>query len=313
MHFLARASALALLIAGMAAGAANAQTATTSSDTMGSPAGVSGTFVGSPGGTWSTWTVDLPSGKDVTLKLAHWPCNSGGAVGFDVWGATEQLASSSQADACTQHAMFATGNGGKAEIKAYNYLPGVPVWYTLTADGMTLPGATAPAATTTTTTTTTDATTAEKAMVADKAMATTTDASTAEKAMVADKAMTTTTAAKPAAAAMVAADVLNAQNQTLLGNGGGAANRHDLMVKEGQDYTVKLNYGTDVGGTWPGIGFKVWGPNGWVADCHSTGLGMCEATFTSTGDVKYTVEVFNYHPGVTAFYGLNSSNSASSN
>jgi hypothetical protein len=295
MHFLARASALALLIAGMAAGAAHAQTATTTStDTMGAPAGVSGTFVGSPGGTWSTWMVDLPSGKDVTLKLAYWPCNSGGAVGFDVWGATAHLASSSQADACTQHAMFATGDGGKAEIKAYNYLPGVPVWYTLTADGMTLPGATAPAATTTTTTTTAATTT----------MAPATTTTTMAPA-------TTTTAMAPAAApaamAMAASDTLNVQNQTLLGNGGGAASRHDLMVKEGQTYTVKLNYGTDMGGTWPGIGFKVWGPDGWVANSHSTGLGMAESTFTSTGDVKYTVEVYNYHPGVTAFYGLNSS------
>ncbi|RIL09073.1 hypothetical protein DCC79_12050 [bacterium] len=65
-----------------------------------------------------------------------------------------------------------------------------------------------------------------------------------------------------------------------------------------------MHYGTDMGGTWPAIGFKVWGPNGWVASSHAAGSGRAEATFTATGDVKYSIQVYNYHHGVTAFYGI---------
>lgn len=267
MRSLLRAGALALLIGGVAAGATFARPAARDmvpQDEMGAAAGASGFFAGTPGGSFATWPVDLPAGKNVTLKLGHWPCNTGTAVGLNVWGASGRLAASHQADACTQTATFNTGNGGKAEIQAYNYLRGLPVWYSLTADGMTLPGTMAPAAT-----------------------ASTTGATTT---------MPATTAAT--------ADVLNIQNQTLFGNAGGAANRHDLMVKEGQTTTVKMSYGTDMGGTWPAIGLKVWGPDGWVASSHPTGLGTAEATFMSPGNVKYIVEVYNYHSGVTAFYGL---------
>lgn len=286
MHMRTRASVLGLAAAGMLAGTAMAQ--------MAAEGALSGTLVGDRGGAHMAWDVTLPANADVTIKLAHWPCNTGQSISFAVWGAASKLASSHQHDACTQSAMFNTGAGGMAKLQMSNYLHGVGTWYTLTAEGMTLPEAmpapsAAPAAASTTT--------------EDEPAPAPPPAAAAPKA--ADM-MTDTSASAPAmaAGAMAPAASINAQDQTLLGNSGGASASYDLMVKEGQSYTVKLHYGTDMGGTWPGIGFKVWGPNGWVASSHATGSGSAEAMFTASGDVKYTIQVYNYHHGVTAFYGI---------
>jgi len=298
MHFLLRATASVLVVGSMAIGTAAAADMGDDSS-MAAAAGISGTFVGSPGGTFATWTVDLPAGQDVTLKLAHWPCNTGNSVGINVWNASGQLATSHQHDACTEAAMFSTGSGGSAEIQVYNYLTEVGSWYTLTADGMTLPGASAMPAAKSMTTDTTMA--GDKAMTADSATGTTAATGTSM----------TAGAATAGDKAMAAGDSVDVQGQTLLGNSGGAASRHDLMGKEGQSYSVKLQFGTDMGGTWNGIGFKVWGPSGWVTDSHATGSGAAEASFTASGNVKYTIEVYNYHHGVTAFYSLQAMASAS--
>lgn len=289
MHLRTRAGVLGLVLAGSLAGTTLAQ--------MAAEGSVSGTLVGDRGGAHVTWDVTLPASTDVTLKLAHWPCNTGQSISFAVWGAASKIAGSRQHDACTQSAMFNTGAGGAAKIQLSNYLHGVGTWYTLTAEGMTLPGtmpapSAAPAAGATTTEAE-PAPTAAPGAAAPKAADMMTDAAPAA-------------AMAPAAAAPAAAPAasINVQDQTLLGNSGGASANYDLMVKEGQTYTVKMHYGTDMGGTWPAIGFKVWGPNGWVASSHAAGSGHAEATFTATGDVKYSIQVYNYHHGVTAFYGI---------
>jgi hypothetical protein len=91
--------------------------------------------------------VDLPAGKDVTLKLAHWPCNSA-AIGFRC-GERSRSWLQQQADARTQHDVR-HGDGGKGD-QGLQTSPACR-WYTLTPTADR--GAIAPAATTTTTTTT---------------------------------------------------------------------------------------------------------------------------------------------------------------
>jgi hypothetical protein len=67
-----------------------------------------------------------------------------------------------------------------------------------------------------------------------------------------------------------------------------------------------MTAGTDWGGTWPGVGFDVWGPGGRVASGKWTSHNVVEATFTATGNVVYLVQPYNYHHGLTLFYTLES-------
>ena len=263
---------------------------------------VSGTFVGTRGGTYATWNVTLPENKDVTLTLSHWPCQAGAAVGFHVWNAGGMLADSSEIEACKHQAKFNTGKGGWAEIQAYNYLDGVGVWYTLEAEDLNLSSGTM----------------AKPKMMAAKTnmMATKTMTTTAEAGMMkATKAETGTMAAKPmamtakpakTAKTAAATDSLHVYNQALLGNSGGAFGMHNLMVKEGKSYTLRMTYvAPDAGGSWPAVGFNVWGPGDkWVAASHAVDNNTAEATFTADGNVMYLVQPYNYHQGVGILYNL---------
>jgi hypothetical protein len=253
---------------------------------------VSGTMVGDVGGAYQTWNVTLPKSTDVTLTLNHWPCNTGDAIGIEVWGPSGNLGMSEQKDACTQELAWNTGAGGPAEVKAFNYLAGVGTWWMLTSTGFTLPGATAPKP------------------VAEKPAA-----ETAEMAKPAAAAVTTT-AAKPAAeaaekpavaakpATQAAPGMLSVNNVVLYGTEGGGIQKYDLMVKKGTTYNAVMDFASPNGGTWPGVGFKVWGPDGLVAESQADEPGQARATFTAGGDDKYYVEAYNYHSGVPIFYAL---------
>ena len=71
--------------------------------------GISGTWVGDPGGALMTHELDLPADADVTINLDHWPCVTGDAITFEVWSDAGLLAMSHEASACTQSASFNTG------------------------------------------------------------------------------------------------------------------------------------------------------------------------------------------------------------
>ena len=100
---------------------------------------VSGTVVGDAGGAVVEWAVDLPPTTNVTLALGHYPCNTDRAVYIEVYGPEGKLATSQEDDACTENAAFNTVGGGPGTIKLFNYIEGVAVSYTLTADGIVLP------------------------------------------------------------------------------------------------------------------------------------------------------------------------------
>jgi hypothetical protein len=259
------------------------------------PVEVSGTMVGNTGGAYETWNVNLPKNTDVSLSLVHWPCNTGGAVGLEVYTAAGQVAASHEQDACTQAVAWNSGDGGKTEVKLYNYLPDIGTWWTLTATGAMLPGAMAPvaamaAAKTTTTMAATTTTTTAPAAAAAAAPATT--GSTTAPAM----------AAKPAMAPAVGGVMVD--NAVLYGDSGGAYAKYDFLVKNGQTYDAMLQAASPNGGSWPGVGFEVYGPTGLVASASVDSAGMASTSFTATGNDKYTVAVYNYHAGVPIFYHL---------
>lgn len=99
---------------------------------------VRGTVLGAPLGAAVTWPVTMPPSANVTLILAHWPCQAGGAPTLDVHGPAGLIAKSHEPDACAQKAMFNTVAGGSRSVKLLNYLAGVEVTYTLAADGLDL-------------------------------------------------------------------------------------------------------------------------------------------------------------------------------
>lgn len=252
---------------------------------------VSGTMVGNTGGAFQSWNVDLPKNTAVSLNLAHWPCNTGDAVGFEVWTAAGLAGRSHEKDACNQALAWNTGDGGKAEVKLYNYLPDVGTWWNMSATGMTLPGAMAPvvAMAPATTSTTMAATTTTAAAAAAPTTTTTTTAPAK--------------AAAPAAMAPAAGGVM-VDNAVLYGDAGGAYAKYDFMVKNGQKYDVMLQASSPNGGSWPAVGFGVFGPTGQVAAASVDASGMASTSFTATGNDKYTVSVYNYHTGVPMFYHL---------
>jgi hypothetical protein len=240
----------------------------------------SGTLVGDTGGAYQTWEVTLPASTDVSLTLMHWPCNTGKAIGLSVWGPSGKLASSWEKDACTQSASFNSGAGGNAQIQLYNYLHGVGTWWSLDAEGVALSGMAAPAAA----------------------------APMAAAVPAADTTTTTMAAAAPAAPAAPApaggASAVMAGG-TVFGDSGGAYAEHNLAVEEGKNYTVEMTVGLDWGGTWPGVGFDVWGPGGHrIARGTWTDQDTVSASFTADGNVVYLIKVHNYHHGLTAFYSL---------
>jgi hypothetical protein len=255
---------------------------------------VSGTMVGDHGGAHMTWDLNLPAATDVTITLAHWPCDIGDAVSFDVWSATDHLASSSQATSCTQEASFNTGDGGPAKLIMHNYLHGVGTWYSLSATGIELPGAQAPA----------PVVASEEAKEAAPAEGV---ATTAEPVVAAVPAETVPVVVEPVAAAAPAAEGVIVDNATVLGDIGGAYGTHVINAEAGKTYKVTMVYGTPVGGTWTGVGFKVWGPEGLVAvgdapDLHNANEKT--ATFTAESTGPYTIQVYNYHHGLVLFYSL---------
>lgn len=253
---------------------------------------VSGTMVGDVGGAFQTWNVTLPKDTDVTLTLNHWPCNTGDAIGLEVWGPAGLMGQSMQKDACTQELAWKTAAGGPAEIKMYNYLAGVGTWWQMMSTGVALPGAMAPMAPA-----------APVAAAEPKADTTTAAAAkpAAETVTAAKPAAETTVAAKPVAPA---AGTLSVDNAVLYGDPGGGIMKYDLMVKKDTPYDATLVFASPNGGTWPGVGFKVWGPDGLVTTGKSGSPGMVSAKFTPGGDDKYYVEVYNYHGGVPVFYSL---------
>ncbi len=251
-----------------------------------SPAGaLSGTFVGDRGGAYVVVEVDLPAATDVTITLEHWPCQTGRAIGINVWGPGGLLARSRERNACTQVARFNSGDGGKATIQAFNYLHGVGTWYSLSAEGITLPGAVAPAAA------------AEAPAAPAPAEAEAAPAEPVEAKVEAPAAAEAAPAPAPAAAVKV-------EGATVLGNLGGAYGVHELAVTAGHTYKVTMTYGLDRGGEWKSVGFHVWCPSGWAASGRKVTWETKQATFTAAEDGVCGIQVYNYHHGVTLFYSL---------
>ncbi len=110
--------------------------------------------------------------------------------------------------------------------------------------------------------------------------------------------------AKEAAPAMApAAGSVAVDNAVLYGTEGGGITKYDFVAEAGKTYDVTMTYASPNGGTWPGVGFNVWGLSGLVATGATDGV-QSTASFTADGNDMYTVEVYNYHPGVPIFYAL---------
>jgi len=267
---------------------------------------VQGSMVGDRGGAEQTWPISLPADTDASVTLAFWPCLDPNAFQLDVLGPDGVLGTASQAGPCSRTLAWNTGEGGDVTLRMYNYLHNVPTNYSISATGFDLPGGAAPAMDA--------ADTDEEAGDSTAADGEMESADTAETDTAADADVAEVDAdAAESDGDEVAADTEDAGGDadsasgavgTLLGNAGGAFATVDLPVKAGATYNLEMSRGLDVGGNWPAVGFKVWGPNGLVARSTFSYGSPAAASFTAAADDVYTVQIYNYHHGRTLFYAL---------
>jgi len=91
----------------------------------------------------------------------------------------------------------------------------------------------------------------------------------------------------------------------LVGDGGGAYDTYTLTAEETGEVELTMHYAPDDAVIGAGVGFNVYGPSGKVASGRYTGThGQRTATFDVTAGTDYSVQVFNYLPGVTISYNL---------
>lgn len=262
-----------------------------------------GTIVGDRGGAMMNYDVELPADTDITITIDHWPCMTGRAIGIKVWTPDGLLAQSTESSPCTQEVSFNSGEGGPAQVQFYNYLHGVGTYYSISSEGMELPGA-APVAEEPAEEEAMEEEAAEEEMAEEEAMEEEADEEEmaeeepAEGEMAEEEAMEEPE--EPEVTGTVSAE------DDLVGNSGGAFNQYDLAVTEGTEYEVVMTYGAHGGGEhWNGVGFNVWGPGGtWVAQGKQVSWNQMKATFTADGDVVYLIQVYNYNHGLAISYGL---------
>jgi hypothetical protein len=259
---------VALVLAFVWVAGAAAQTGTMST--------VNGFIWGNSGGSHQEWTVAVPMNTDVTVSVEYNPCAPPNAVALAAYGPEGQVGVSHQTAYCTKTMAWNTGDSTSVTIKLSYYEHGMELYYVMNATGIDLNAGQAPMA-------------AEEQAEVTQPVTGTMVVSGTEAAPV--------VAPAPAPAPItVPADIL--------GTSGGAHMKYDMMLTGGQEYDAVMTYWLDAGGNWPAVGFTVWGPDGVVAQSKSMYGAPAEADFIAPMDGKYTLDVYNYHPGITLYYTL---------
>ena len=241
---------------------------------------VGGTLVGDRGGSHMEWTAAVPANTDVQLTVTYSPCGSPDGVTLMVYSDDGQVTKANPDGHCTKTAFWNTAGSTSANIKLSNYLHGIALNYILASKGFTLEGA---------------------EMVSDTAtMQAEMDAADAE--MMAEEAAETEAMEAEVTETLKA----NAATGEVLGTNGGGHSKYDIDLEAGGTYAALMTYNMDVGGTWPSVGFDIWGPGGSVVasgvkEQHGNNFAV---NFSAPMDGTYTVDVYNYHPGRMMYYTI---------
>ena len=241
---------------------------------------VNGTIVGDRGGTHTEWTAEVPANTDVHLSVEYSPCGDASAIALMVYSNDGQVTKAVPDGHCRKTAKWNTAGSNMATIKLSNYLHGIALYYVMASKGFAVTDATLVS------------TTGEvKAAV---------EAAEGEAAAEADAEM----AAKEAA--VVETLKANAAEGSVLGTKGGGHSKYEVDLEAGGTHAVLMHYMMDVGGTWPAVGFQIWGPDGSVVATgkHRQHGPYVGATFVPAMAGTYTVDVYNYHPGHTMGYTI---------
>ena len=241
---------------------------------------VNGTIVGDRGGSHVEYTATMPQNTDVEVTVEYSPCGDAAAIPLVVYSDDGQVTQGVEDGHCRKSANWNTAGGTGATIKLSNYLHGIALYYVMGSTGFDIDNAAVA-------TTIGDVTTVVKeAEAADKAAA---DAETM--------------AAAGEAAGMLEA---NAATGEVLGTSGGGHDKYDIELTGGEEYGAIMSYVMDAGGTWPAVNFKIWGPGGGVVaeGVPSQHGNLRTADFVAPSDGTYTVDVYNYHAGHTAYYTI---------
>lgn len=236
-----------------------------------------GTLVGNSGGAHMEWSAASQPNTNARVSVTYSPCIDPDAISLVVYSSDGQTTTAYRDGHCKQTATWNSGESTSATIKLSNYLHGVATNYAIETTGLVVAGADAVSDTET------DAAMAEADAEAENAAA-------AAEQEAATEAVKSTLAA-------------NASTGTVAGDSGGAFASYEVELTGGQMYAGAMAYQMDVGGSWPGVGFTIYGPDGWSMsgkhDMHRNGV---TASFTAPADGTYKVQIYNYHPGRLMYY-----------
>lgn len=106
---------------------------------------VAGAITGAPGGGTERYDVDFPASTHVTLTLNHAPCQQPeDAVVVKAYGPHGEYAGTRTTESCDRQLVFYTIGGGTGHIDVQNFVPDLALQYTLTSEGVALPGGAPP-------------------------------------------------------------------------------------------------------------------------------------------------------------------------
>ncbi|MFN2251920.1 MAG: hypothetical protein ACK2UL_08380 [Anaerolineae bacterium] len=262
---------------------------------------VNGQFVGDRGGSHVEYTAAMPQNTDVSVSVEYSPCGDASALPLVVYANDGQVIHGYEDGHCRKTAAWNSAGGTEATVKFSNYLHGVALYYVLTAEGFNVETATM--------TTVTEPVMAEEAAMETEEEATETEeVAMAEEEEAEGEGIDAVAVAEKVFAAGEAVGMLEANATTgeVLGTNGGGHSKYQIELMGGKPYGAIMSYAMDVGGTWPAVNFKVWGPSGGVvaAGVPSQHGNLRTVDFVAPEDGVYTVDVYNYHSGHTAYYTI---------
>lgn len=265
--------ALIAVLATVFAGAAAAQDDTPVSI-------VSATIVGDRGGSHHEYTAAVPPNTDVQVTVEYSPCGDAAGLPLVVYSDDGQVTHGVEDGHCRKSANWNTAGSTSATIKFSNYLHGIALYYVMGSMGFDIDDARIVS------------TIGDVQTVVQEAQMEAEAAAAAEQMEAAGEAM-----------AMLEA---NAATGEVLGTTGGGHSKYDVELTGGEEYGAVMSFTMDAGGTWPAVNFKVWGPHGGVVaeGVASQHGNVRTADFVAPMDGTYTVDVYNYHPGHTAYYTI---------
>jgi hypothetical protein len=241
---------------------------------------VNGTLVGDVAGSHVEFNAALPMNTDVQVSVEYSPCADASALPLMVYANDGQVIKGMEDGNCRKTAKWNTAGGTSAMIKFSNYIPGIALYYVVGSKGFDI----------------------ENAQITTTVAGVTTVIQEAQAEAAAEVAEAKMEAATEAAGTLKA----NAKTGEVLGTTGGGHDKYDVELEAGGVYGAIMSFTMDAGGTWPAVNFKVWGPNGGVVAVGVPAQhgNVRTANFTAPADGTYTIDVYNYHPGHTAYYTI---------